>query len=170
MALDSAQLVTLGNDIRANVAVNGDLNNFNAIRAWYNADASPSFHVFKSSVSTDVARKAVDWSEVLDDVTPLKDIARWSFDQLLANGDYDAGSESNRDALAAIFAGTNYQNTRAAILAASVRLATEAEKLFAVTATGPAGGDGSSNTAAAALVYEGQLTNREVNLALEATA
>lgn len=174
MPLDQSQLVTFGNHIRANTdqAVIDALaaGALNAIAAWYNQDAAPDFFVFRTSVSTDDARKAIDYSEVLSDTTPLGDVERWAFDNMLANGDFDPTVENNRDALVAIFNGSDYPNTRAALLAESVRLATEAEKIFAVTATGPAGGNGSNATNAAALVVDGDVTVSDVDLALEATA
>lgn len=173
MPLDSSQLVTFGNHIRANtnqtvIDALGAGNN-NGIVAWYNGTASPGFHVFRTSVSTDDARKAVDWSEVLSDTTPLGEVERWAFDNLLANGDFDPTIENNRDALAAIFAGADYVNTRNGLLAESVRLANEAEKVFAVAATGPAGGNGSNATNAAALVFAGAITLQDVRDALAAT-
>lgn len=139
--------------------------NYNGVYEQSTADAlnqilSPNFWVFRTSVGTDLARSALDWDEVLHATTGLTTRQQWGFGVLLHNGTFDPSGEQTRDGFVAIFPGAAFANTRAALLAASVRLATEGESIFASGATGPGGGDGSAMTQAALLGEgaEGQIT------------
>lgn len=166
--LTPAQIFALGTDIRANDGSEGfpPIGQIGDVAAWYNTEDDTKW-AFKTSVDTDDALKAIDYSEVLNVLTPLSDIKRWAFDAMMRNGDFNPTIENNRDALVAIFS-SDYSNTRAALLSEATRHPTRCEVLFMQAATGPAGGDGSSQTNAAALVFEGDVTNSEIDAALEA--
>lgn len=163
MTLTSTQLVTLKDHIVANtdqtvIDALAEGNN-NAIRDWYNTDASPNFWVFRSFVSDmDLKESAIDWTEHL--ALTLVELA--VFEKLIAGGGFNPENENVRNGLAAIFAGGFQANTRNAILDLAARLATEAETVFATTATGPAGGDGSAKTQAAIAVVEGNLSTQDI--------
>ena len=144
MDLGNAQLITLGTYINANL-MDPPLND-QELAIALNAQASPDFWVFKTSVATDTARESLDWDEVLDETTGLTELQRWGLDTLLHNGDFNPALEQTRDGLVAIFPGADFVNTRASILAASTRLATLGEKVLSSVGTGPAGGDGSDQT------------------------
>ncbi|UCC32129.1 MAG: hypothetical protein JSU86_07570 [Phycisphaerales bacterium] len=133
------------------------------IAKWYNQEAVPAYWVFKTSVTTDDARKAFDWEEILTGA-PVDALNRWAFDTLMANGDFDPSSENNRNGLARMF--TGQPNTKLNILAASTRKGSKIEKLFAQAATGPGGGDGSAQTAAAVAVFVGEVTTEDVQKAI----
>ena len=151
--------------------------NNNAIVAWYNQTASPAVWVFKDSVDTDSAFKAIDKSEYIDvpasggtTVTQLiqaleaASLARRqevALNLMFANGTYDPSLEANRDALVAIFP-SSMPNTRAAMLADGTRQATYAEALFITTASGPAGGDGSSQNNSAIAGFIGSVSLQDV--------
>lgn len=187
MLTTDTQRITLGNHIRANAAVADALaaGNLGDIRDWYNGQASPNFWVFKASVDTDSAFKSIDKAEYVNvpasegttvaqliesiEAASLARRQEVALELMLHNGTYDPSIESNRDALVKIFPAT-MPNTRAALLVDATRLATEAEKLFAIAASGPAGGDGSAQNNSAIAVITGQLTTADVDLALELTA
>lgn len=165
MNLTTAQLTTLGNAIRANGSVATELaaGNIGGIRDWYNGESSPSFWVLKPDVAVDDMVSAMDWAT---DYAAFKDdIPAIGF--LLSNGTYDPQQPNARDALNAVFAGATA--TKAAVLALATRIATEAEKLFAVTTTGPGGGNGTAQSTSAIAEVVGSLTTQNVDLALEAT-
>jgi hypothetical protein len=152
MALTAAQLQVFATDIENNtnqtiIDALASGNN-NAIRDWYNSEASPAFYIFVTSVTVDEVRHSLDWDEVLDSSTGLTELQRWGFETLLHNGTYDPRDENNRNALVKIFP-AGMSNTRSAVLADATKLASYAQQLFSSAATGPAGGDGSSASNAA---------------------
>lgn len=163
-----AQLVTFGNDIRGNTdpAVVAALaaGNNNQIRDWYNQDAAPDHWVFIEQMQVDDAVEAMDWAT---DYTAFQDDMN-AFLLLFRNGSYGVAGEGARNALNSILSGAN--STKNALLGIATRLATEAEKLFTVTATGPGGGDGSASNNSANTVFVGQVTRDDVRDALAATA
>jgi len=165
MALTEAQLQTLADDMEANTdqTVIDALaaGNNNALVAWYNGQASPDFWVFKHSVDVDEVRRSIDWSEVLDGTDGLSVRQQWGFNTLMHNGTYDPSEANNRNGLVAIFP-ASMPNTRAAMLADATTLATYAEALFAETASGPAGGDGSAQNKSAIAVFAGSLSLQDI--------
>jgi hypothetical protein len=173
MNLTPAQLVTLGNHIRANTDASVIQwvtdNNFNAIRDWYNAQASPDFWIFRWEVDTDEVRRSLDADECMT-ANKFPDIARWNFDNLMRNGTYNPTEQNNREFLALIFSAAQMPLSRNAVLQDATELATEAEKVFAIPATGPAGGDGSSQSNSAEAVTKGLLNTDDVADAMAATA
>lgn len=168
MPLDQSQLVTFGNHIRANTdqTVIDALaaGNLNAIRDWYNQDASPNFWVLLDQLEVDSAIEAIDWDT---DYAAIKDDMS-TFLLLFRNGTYATRGPGARAALDNVFSGASA--SKSAILGVATRLATYAESLFAVTATGPGGGDGSAQAQSANTVFLGDVTAQDVDLALEETA
>lgn len=170
MTLSQAQLQTLATDLQNNTnqTVIDALaaGNNNALAEWYNQQASPDFFVFLNSVTVDEVRKSLDWSEVLDDTNGLTDLQQFGFNTLFSNGDYDPSNPNNRTALINIFP-PGMTNTRQAVLADATKLASNAEKLFSTTATGPGGGDGSAANQSAVSSFLGTLSSNDINLARE---
>lgn len=154
--LSPSQIQTFASHIEANPAqavidALADGNN-NAIVAWY-SQVDPAFWVFLDSVSTDKAREAIDWAEILAPGNKISAESRWAFDILTANGDFNPTLQNTRAGLDEIFSGFN--NTRTALLLIATRNATEFEKVFAITATGPGGGNGSAQAQAAEAIVVG---------------
>lgn len=168
--LTNAQLITLGNHIRANtdqevidaLAVGSSTN----LAEWYNRVASPNFYVFVDYVDeADIKNMGIDWTQHLS----LNAVQLSVFGQLMSGG-FDPRPDSVRTALASIFAGAGQANTRNQLLSLSTKLASNVEKLFAVNGTGPAGGDGSSATNSALAVVYGTVSARQITQALRLTA
>jgi len=135
--------------------------NNNALVTWSNQEADPTFWVFMNSVSVDEVRRSLDWSEVLHGTTGLTELQQFGFDALLHNGTYDPSEENNREGLTKIFPVT-MPNTRAAVLNDAVRHATNAEQVFAVEASGPAGGDGSAKAQAAIAEFYSSVSLQDI--------
>lgn len=172
---DTTALTTLGNHIRhadrpqlIKDAINDGADE--VIAQWYNQDDPTPVWVFKNNVTVRAVLDSLDYSELLDGTNGLTDRERWGFDNLMANGAYDPSNEKNRDKLVVIFDAVNHDDTRAAMLADATRYATYAEAVLKTTATGPAGGNGSAQDAAAIATYSGNLTHQEVHAALVQTA
>lgn len=175
----AAQLVTLKADIIANANLipagrpfagtpintlpNSPDANFE-IAFWYSSQASPSFWVFKSSVTTDKARESIDWNEVLTGA-PLPTLKQWAFDTMTKNGSFNPSLENERVGFTSIFAGASYVNTRTNLLNVSTRLANRVEKLFSSIATGPGGGNGLAQAASAVTAVEGGISGVDVEQA-----
>lgn len=174
MSLTTAQLQTLKADIATQVApasgteIEG-LDPLNPdrrfeIRDWYNSNPVTPFYVWKTSVSTDMARDSLVWAEVFANQSKLPAEERWGFDVLIKNGTFDPSNPNTRTGFQKIFSGSTYDQTRANLLAASTRTATRAEKLFAVNGVASAGGDGSSTTAVANMTHEGNISTGDIEL------
>lgn len=162
------QLTAIKNYVEANHQVGGSGAYDAATAAAMNALASPSFFVFLTSVSVDVVRSSLDWTEVLHKTTGLTQLQQFGFNTLFHNGDYDPSLRTSRDALVRIFP-SEMTNTRAAILADATRLATIAEKLLASEGDGPGGGNGSA-AAQSAVMGDGAIGNITVANLQEAEA
>lgn len=146
MGLNTTQLQTLKAWIVANAGSVFDQSTADTL----NAQASPDFWLFRTSVPTDKARESVDWDEVLTG-SPLSQLKQWAFDTLLANGDFNPSLENERVGFTTIFSGAAYANTRTNLLNASTRLATLGEKVLSIVGTDPGGGDGSAQNESAVL-------------------
>lgn len=136
------------------------------MRDWYNANASPNFHVFRSSLSSMETRSNLDYPEILGGGNPITDLERWGFDTLTTDDSWNPSLPGNRQAIEEVFSGPQRATTRGNLQAAYVRLATRAEKLFAVNGVAPNGGNGDTATTAANLVFEGQVTIDEIRAAV----
>lgn len=166
MSLTESQLETLKSDIDANPGEFGSIpmgpDGHQQIADVYNVVVAPDFWVFKTSLTRKEVVDAMDWAT--DYATFKDDLPAIEF--LLSRGGgepYDPTEPGAREALSAVFAGAN--STRGGLLVAVTRLATRGEKLFAVTTTGPGGGDGSLQAASAALVVQGNLSGQDVEKA-----
>src|SRR5512139_2212282 len=129
--LTDAQKVTLKADILANADTLAAYNigNLDALEKLYNAQATPTFTVWKGTLTSAEARAAIsggDGLAQLDNLTGGKrDSLLWVF-----NDTTYPGNAAQRAAIEGL-CGT--QNTlKAAILAAQKRTATRLEKLFAI--------------------------------------
>lgn len=158
--LTSQQLTALKADITTNAAAIGQVNidqrNGPVIAAFYNANASPSFTVWKTSVAIAVVGDAINGTELGNlttantsrlqviqgffmqrGVNPTKADTRQMFDDIFSTGGV----------------------TKASLLILWKRLATRAEKLYA-TGTG-------TDPSPATLVIEGNLTGQNILDALD---
>ena len=133
MALTEEQIATFATDIEANtdpviVQARAEGNN-NAIRDWYNTEASPEFYLWRTSMSVaEMRTEHFNWAEI---VNSLNTNGLLSLLLLIGQESLDPRKECIRQAFASIFSGPNLENTRTALLAASMRLAGYAQKLFA---------------------------------------
>ena len=146
MQLNTAQLQTLKQWVIDNANSAFDQSTANLL----NALATPDFWVFRTSVTTDKAREALVWSEILTG-SPLSVLKQWAFNTLTHNGDFNPSVENERVGFTSIFDGAAYAGTRANLLSASTRKSTLGEKLLSILGTGPGGGDGSAQAASAVL-------------------
>lgn len=139
-----------------------------AVAGYYNLTASPDFWVFPSTVQVEQVVLAVNGAEylALGANAAATNLHHNLFALLTRNGVIRPGDQAVRTLVTTIFPVGTAPLTRAAILEACTRKATRAEQLFAITATGPGGGAGSSRAAAANLGFEGHLTGSDVNSAL----
>ena len=150
--LTDAQKVTLKADILAHqdTADVYGIGNLSTLADIYNAQASPVFTVWRSSLTAEQARAAVSGGDGLGQLDNLtvgkRDALLWLFE-----GTTQPGNAAQRDAIQSL-CGT--QNTlKAAITAAQKRTASRIEKLFA-TGTG-------SDASPATLVVEGPAAYQE---------
>ncbi len=156
MALTQQQLAAL----KAHILANGEVSNFvssgdmGAVAEWYNAEHSPAFITWKTSLSKSEIREAVNWAEVVA-LTPNGLMAF----QILTNTDEINPSDDDiRAAFATIFTGAGGTNSRNALTAAAKRHASRVERVFA-TGTGS---DGSP----AKLVVVGPISYSDIIAAL----
>lgn len=159
-ALTPQQLTTLKTDINANSATLSIAiaqRDGPTIAAFYNAIASPSFTVWKSMVPINLIGKAFDNTE-LAGLTTANQTRLQTLAMFLAGG-VDPSQATNRAFFDDIFSGAGGANTRVKLLSLWKRLATRAEKLFAI-------GTG-SDAAPATLVMEGTLSGQDILNALD---
>jgi hypothetical protein len=130
MALTTAQLSALKADIAASefsgLAHTPD--NAFLIANAYNTTASPDFTVWRTNVSTHEAKTAMVWTEFIGRSQGERDA--WQF--MLANGTINASDPNVRQGVQDIFSGPSGATSRANLVAVAKRLATRAEKLYAV--------------------------------------
>lgn len=151
MPLTTQQLQTLKADIAADSVLNAlprDGDSAIAIATAYNANAVPSFTVWKTSVPV----RAVGETMLSTDIANL---TTGNTNRLLvmaqyAGGFFDPSKTDTRAGFNDVFSVAGAAGTRAALLALWKRLATRAEKLFA-TGTG-------SDASPAMLVFEGSIS------------
>lgn len=156
--LTTAQLAVMKADILADGTLNafpntGDGNS--AIADLYNAQAAPTFTVWKSNVSIVATGQAYDGAEwagmTTANHTRLQTVAQW------LPGGYNASTASVRAMFNDIWSGAGGTVTRASLLVLWKRTSTRVEKLFA-TGTG-------SDAVPATLVWEGRISYQEVQRA-----
>lgn len=158
MALTSAQQATLKAHILANTdpvvvqaLASGDAG---AIANEYNKNASPDFTVWRTLITRDEIRQNTVWTEYIGRSQGERDCYRLIIEDASVNP-----SNSNiRQAFTDIFSGPSGATSRAQLAAASKRLASLVEKIFA-TGTG-------SDADPGLLVYEGPITYQEIGQAL----
>lgn len=159
MALTPAQLTILKTSIQADGTFGPIFNSasFNSDQAVdianaYNLNASPAFTVWRTAVTIEATGQAFNGAELAGmttgNQTRLQTIA-----QYLANG-YNAGLADVRQMFNDIWSGAGGTNTRANLLLLWKRLATRAEKLYAV-------GTG-SDASPAVLGFEGAISYQDV--------
>ncbi|MBD3671899.1 MAG: hypothetical protein HUJ26_00100 [Planctomycetaceae bacterium] len=173
MNLTIPQLTTLGNHIRANTDVNGNLGNIGAIIDAYNADSS--FFVWRENVPAGELGEVFDLSNVGNLTSANIERLTGAFAIVNSNGgEFHGSREDHRAFFEDVFSGAAGNETRPAVLSAWQRLATLAESLFA-TGTGTEctelNSDGTPSTGSPGdLVVEGQVDLSNIDQALELTA
>lgn len=156
--LTPAQLTVM----KADILADGTLNSFpdtgdgnQAIADRYNAQATPTFTVWKSKVTIEATGQifnGTEWgSMTTGDHTRLQTVAQW------LPGGYNAALADVRAMFDNIWSGAGGALTRANLLVLWKRTATRAEKLLA-TGTG-------SNAVPAVLGFEGRISYQEVQRA-----
>lgn len=137
MALNPAQIQTLSDDIAINtdpIVVDAlTLGDNNAIRAWYNDQASPDYWIFELLLSLDVVGTQLDGEDVAN-ITAANADRLAVFFQVNPGGILPARSD-HRAFFDDIFSGALGATTRANLEALWRRLVTYAEQLY-VTSTG----------------------------------
>lgn len=156
--LTPSQYTTLKNHITAS----SDLNSIPAgsdgdvqIAALMNAQASPAFTVWKTSVPVADVKDTLNYTTFIG----RSGAEREAFAFMLSNHVINPSRPNIRQGVADIFSGAGGSDQRDAFLVLFKRLATRAEKLFA-TGTG-------SNAVPANLTFEGQLSYTDVGIARE---
>lgn len=175
MPVSQDQYVTLGNDIRANsdpVVVQAIQDgNHGVIANWYNQNAAPDFYVWRTSLSNMEMKDAIVWSEF---IAATSQADRDTFGIMREDGSVNPSQINIRTGFSEIFSGPQIVNTRTALLTASKRLASYAEKLLADVnagnSTNPLLNGNGSVAAPATMTFEGALTALDVSEALNATA
>jgi hypothetical protein len=169
--LTNSQLQTLKSDIAAKTQAGQPLAGLNpnnadhafAIAAYYNANASPSFWVWKNSISSEKTGMVVDLSEVGGLTTANSNRLQVSF--IMRPGGFTPSNQSDRALFGSVFSSAGGALTRAAILAAWQRLTTRGERLFS-TGTGTQATvlniDGTVTGSPGSLVFEGSITHNDV--------
>ena len=158
MALTLAQRATLKAHILANTdpavvqaLANGDAG---AIATEYNKNASPAFTVWRTSITREEIRQNTVWTELIGRSQGERDTYR-----IITEDESVNPSQANiRQAFTDIFSGPSGATSRTQLAAASKRLASLVEKIFA-TGTG-------SDASPGTLVYQGPITYQEIGAAL----
>lgn len=158
--LTTAQLQALKAAIQADPALSSQpMTSAGAlfIADTFNAQASPAFTVWKTSVTNEAIGDAMNGTEIAG-------LSSLGMQRLQVLAAYSGGTQNpsradRRAAFDAVFSGAGGNITRPALAALWRRLATRAEKLFA-TGTG-------SDASPATLVFEGTLSSETVQAARE---
>ena len=159
MALTPAQAATLRTAIQADSQLNAfphTQDGAYAIAQLLNLTASPSFTVWKTSVSNELIGNAMNGTEVIG-LSALQ-MQRLQLLSAYSNGTQDPSRADRRAAFDGVFSGAGGTITRPALLALWKRFATRCEKIFA-TGTG-------SDASPATLTFEGGVSGTEVNDAM----
>lgn len=117
----------------------------------YNLMANPQFVVWMTRLSTYEIRNILVWTEY----EGLSVSRQNAFEFLCSNGTINPAMVNVRDGINSIFTGPNAVGTRTALIEASKRDATRAEKLFA-SGTG-------SDASPGVMTFEGRLPWSEVH-------
>lgn len=97
------------------------------VAAFYNAQASPGYYAWRTSISVDEIRSVVDWGEVV----ALNTNTLLAFQVLTDAETINPSAASIRDAFGDIFSGPGGVNSRTALTAAAKRTCTLAESVLA---------------------------------------
>ena len=158
MSLSQSQLTTLKAAILADPVLVTFVNSgqYAPIAASMNANASPSWTVWKSSVPMVEIGKKINGAE-LGGLTTANHTRLQTIIQI-SGGFINPSLADQRAFFDDVFSGAGGTNTRANLLVLWKRLATRAEKLFS-TGTG-------SDAVPATLVFEGSLSSVDIEEAL----
>lgn len=129
--LSTDQLIMLKTDIDSIpefVDIHNNSNNAEIIADYYNK-LTDDYYVWKTKLTIDEIEVAVNWSEMLTSSTQ-KELIVWQ--TILMKGYINPSLPNVRLAIASIFSGPSFNQTRQNLLNISVRLATRAEKLLSL--------------------------------------
>lgn len=152
-SLTAAQSQALKTSIAADPVLNALPNTADdafTIAAAYNALASPTFWVWRTSVPTKDVKLGIVWTEYIGRSQGERDALTF----MLSNGFINAADTNIRQGIADVFSGPSGVGSRTNLIALAKRHATRAEKLFAT-------GEGSEATPAT-MTAEGPLSHQEV--------
>lgn len=159
MALTPAQRATLKTDALATPSLTTaiSLADWPAVAAYYNAQASPDFTVWKTNVSIGAVGDKMNAAE-LAGLTTLN-VQRLQVIAAYSPSGVNPSLADRRAFFDDVFSGAGGVNTRASLLALWKRLSNRVEKLFA-TGTG-------SDAVPATMTFEGGVTNLDVQQAMQ---
>lgn len=164
MTLTAAQLTALKTDIQGNsdqTIINALAAGDNgAIATWYNQVASPDYHVYEPTVSSDSIRDAIN----ANDIANITDADRGRAVDLLAiraDRGFNGADADDRAAWDDIFSTVAGDKSQQAILALWTRLANRVEKVLSTNT-----GTGADVANADTLDFAGTITYQEVGAAL----
>lgn len=185
MSLSTAQLQTLKTNLAANTAavvcsdgqsraINAligalrTLDNAYAVAAWYNQTASPNFWVWESNSSLITTGMAIKMSDVGNLTTANTTRLQTSFQ--IRPGGFTPSNQDDRALFGGLFSVSGATGTRANLLAAWQRTASNIEKLLATgtgtQATGDINSDGSvTGGSPATLTFEGSVAPTDIQAA-----
>lgn len=131
--LSPAQLQTLKQDINTNFLAQWNSQDIAAIVSAYNAPASPTFVVWKSTLDATAYRDSITWTEFTGRSAGERDM----FSLFTNNGTASimCSKANARQAINDAFSGASGVNSRNALTAACKRTVSRIERLFA-TGTG----------------------------------
>lgn len=165
MSLTAAQLTTLKADILANTdpavttaLANGDSG---AVATWYNLEASPAYHIYKQLVSSDEIRDVIDAVNIVNITAADLDRVQ-ALLEIRADRGFSGANARDRLAWDDVFSSATGDESQQAIAALWTRLATNAEKVFALST-----GNGASAATADTTSFQGSLSFQDINAALQ---
>ncbi len=160
--LTNAQLLTLKsailNETDATFVGYRNANDKPSMAAWFSADSSPAFIVWKTSVPMAQVGTAMNSSELAGLTTANTN--RLQVMAAFSGGTFNPSLSDVRAGFDSVYSGAGGALTRAALLALWKRTARRLEKLYA-TGTG-------SDASPATLVFEGAVDSGHIGEALEA--
>lgn len=164
MTLTNTQLQTLKTDIQANVDATvvqalAD-GNIGAVKDWYNQTASPDYYIYRDKVESEEIRDAINANNIVNITTA--DLERTqALLEIRAERGFSGADVDDRAAWDDVFSATAGDQSQQAIAALWSRLATNAEKVFALST-----GNGAAAATADTTEWQGTLSLTDVSNAL----
>lgn len=153
-----AQLAALKADIQGNPTLTAlwAAGERGQVAAYYSQPASPDFYVWRTSMTAAEMHGAYVWTEMDNFTNAAK---QFQFNLMISQGSVNPSSANVRQGFLDIFAGAQFANTRAALVALAKRKANNTEKLFSTGGTGAVNDPGTMG-------FEGAASITDVELAM----